>query len=42
MDVMQGEEVTCQHGNYTNYVTGYGRASHGLWGDGVLSTPWMC
>jgi hypothetical protein len=42
MDVMQGEDITCQHGNYTYNVTGYGRASHGLGGDGVLPTSWMC
>ncbi len=41
MDIMQGEDVTCQHDNYTNNITGYGWASHGLWGDGVLPTSWM-
>jgi hypothetical protein len=42
MDVKQGGDVTCQHGIYANNVMGYGRASHELWGDGVLSTSWMC
>jgi len=40
MDVVWGEDVTCQHGNYTNDVMGCGWASHGLRGDGVLPTSW--